>query len=647
MASLTYDSELMNRQVAAIAVPKSHNFTSANDETSKLMIFSLGTEGVIYLYKEDHTGSQVIINLSSALKVAPAQVKAFDVVQKPSDLTLYITLATMNPGTTGTDLLVLKPFKPTDVDLTSPSLDLSGCIMPRAGAGQTSISAIYMSNLDKGGTYPETVFAYVPIGQVSKASDLASVIVSANFDGWQLANNLHLPEDAFKIIDICPGRLQSGRGFFSLYLIQNELQLMFTTSDQKYRASYKLGCPHGAKCLTTFVDASGYTPLLVGGDSLTYYTAEQCLQGTSGSVISSDKVFAGVQELYVAQTAQELIIFAENAAQGIGYSTTSLANPVQSLFASPLVPDGQGGAFSPAISTNSAALQFVVVNSSGVLSVLQQDQISHISSSRGLFTPNLNKNIDFQACTVHVNLLQADLTAMVHQAVLISSTGWADIIINGRGVSVGPSGVPVLSDESGTVTLIIPTEDVSSYIFTVGNVQGSNIFQNPITWDGCHWITSTAAKIQSWALEDATTGYNLIIQIGDQVFSWLVDGITEIGKSLSWIFDKVLAIAGKIIDWLGFIFNWKDIQNMHKSIVSIVNGGMASGLANLTILANETDRFFLNLENTIKNRAYPTVLTQLVANPAATDHANLDPKKSILHSTKGNYTHYQVNTAFN
>ncbi|KAL8636711.1 MAG: hypothetical protein Q9228_005928 [Teloschistes exilis] len=473
MASLTYDSELMNRQVAAIAVPNSHNFTSANDETSKLMIFSLGTDGVIYLYKEDHTGSQVIINLSSALKVAPAQVKAFDVVQKPSDLTLYITLATMNPGTTGTDLLVLKPFKPTDVDLTSPSLDLSGCIMPRAGAGQTCISAIYMSNLDKGGTYPETVFAYVPNGQVSKASDLASVIVSANFDGWQLANNLHLPEDAFKIIDICPGRLQSGRGFFSLYLIQR------------------------AKCLTTFVDASGYTPLLVGGDSLTYYTAEQCLQGTSGSVISSDKVFAGVQELYVAQTAQELIIFAENAAQGIGYSTTSVANPVQSLFASPLVPDGQGGAFSPAISTNSAALQFVVVNSSGVLSVLQKDQTSHISSSRGLFTPNLNKNIDFQACTVHVNLLQADLTAMVHQAVLISSTGWADIIINGRGVSVGPSGVPVLSDESGTVTLIIPTEDVSSYIFTVGNVQGSNIFQNPISIDPSFKISAALSKIKN------------------------------------------------------------------------------------------------------------------------------------------------------
>ncbi|KAL8689150.1 MAG: hypothetical protein Q9218_005112 [Villophora microphyllina] len=755
MASLTYDSELMNQQVAAIAVPNSHNFVSTNDENGKLMIFSVGTDGVFYLCKEDHTGSRVMINLSSALRVAPSQVKAFDVVQNPSNSTLYIAIASMRPGTAQTDLLVLKPFKPTDVDLASPSLDLSGYIMPRTGAGQTSISAIYMSGSDKGGTYPETVFAYVPIEQVSKAADLARVIVNPNFDGWQLATNLHLPEDAFKIVDICPGRLQLGRGFFSLYLIQNQLQLMFTTSDQKYPASYKLGCPAGAKSLATFVDSSGYTPLLVGGSSLTYYTAKQCLQGSSGTVISSDKVFAGVQELYVTQTTQQLSIFAENAYQGIGYATTSVANPAQGLVASPLIPDGQGGSFSPVIANDSAALQFVVANSSGALSVLQQDPSSRIWSSTKLFIPNLNKNIDIQAYTVHVNLLQSDMSAMVNQAVLVSSTGWADIIVNGRGVSVGPSGVPVLSDEAGTLTLIIPTEDISSYVFTVGNVDGSNVFRQPITidpsfkisaalskistksdllnaplqsgghlmdgtsvgpdeiehaanaihtllsqrtvasakvkaaattgtlpagqyrtkhvydttrsgselrtmvagsnmvqiksaqsikqmgWEAWHYITTTTSKIASWAVETATSGYNLIIQIGNDFFSWLVDGITEIGKAISWIFDKILSIAGKIIDWLGFIFNWKDIQNTHKSIVAIVKGGLDSGSANLTTLANKVDQFFLDLESTIKNRAYPDVLTQSVANPSTTENPTLDPQKSALNSTKGNYTQYQ------
>lgn len=62
-----------------------------------------------------------------------------------------------------------------------------------------------------------------------------------------------------------------------------------------------------------------------------------------------------------------------------------------------------------------------------------------------------------------------------------------------------------------------------------------------------HWITKTTAKIESWAVEHATTGYNLITLIGSEFSSWVVDGITEISKAVSWIFDKALNIASKII----------------------------------------------------------------------------------------------------
>ncbi|KAL8757131.1 MAG: hypothetical protein Q9199_002444 [Rusavskia elegans] len=80
MAPLTYDSELMNQQVAAIAVPNSHDFVSLNDANGKRMIFSLGTDGIFYLCKEDQTGARVVINLSSALRVAPAGAMHFNFV---------------------------------------------------------------------------------------------------------------------------------------------------------------------------------------------------------------------------------------------------------------------------------------------------------------------------------------------------------------------------------------------------------------------------------------------------------------------------------------------------------------------------------------------------------------------------------------
>ena len=54
-----------------------------------------------------------------------------------------------------------------------------------------------------------------------------------------------------------------------------------------------------------------------------------------------------------------------------------------------------------------------------------------------------------------------------------------------------------------------------------------------------HWIIKTTAKIESWAVEHATTGHSLIIQIGSEFFSWVVDRITEISKAVSCIFDLV------------------------------------------------------------------------------------------------------------
>lgn len=61
----------MNQQVVAVTVHGSHNFVCSNDEHGKIMIFSLGTDG-IYLCKEDQAGVRVIINLSSDFNAFPS-----------------------------------------------------------------------------------------------------------------------------------------------------------------------------------------------------------------------------------------------------------------------------------------------------------------------------------------------------------------------------------------------------------------------------------------------------------------------------------------------------------------------------------------------------------------------------------------------
>lgn len=174
-----------------------------------------------------------------------------------------------------------------------------------------------------------------------------------------------------------------------------------------------------------------------------------------------------------------------------------MADLTQGISPTPLIPDGKGGSFSPVITQNSDRLQFVVANNDGALTLLQQDPKSGIWATTPLYTPSLNTNLDVQAYTVHITLLDQNSSPMVREAVLLSSTGWVDIIVNGRGCGIAPSGTPVLSDESGTVTLIIPTTDIASFIFTVGNVEGSNLFKSGLDIDPSRKVHEALGQIKT------------------------------------------------------------------------------------------------------------------------------------------------------
>lgn len=137
MASISFDSELMTQQVAGVAIPTSTNFVAVNDENGRAMIFSIGDDGVFYLTKEDETGSRIIVNLSNALKIVGVTIAAFDVAQNISDSTLYVVVASKS------DLIVLKPFKPSTVYLANPNLDLTPFIMS-GGPAVTTVQGIYM-----------------------------------------------------------------------------------------------------------------------------------------------------------------------------------------------------------------------------------------------------------------------------------------------------------------------------------------------------------------------------------------------------------------------------------------------------------------------------------------------------------------------
>lgn len=120
----------------------------------------------------------------------------------------------------------------------------------------------------------------------------------------------------------------------------------------------------------------------------------------------------------------------------------------------------------------------------------------------------------------------------------------------------------------------------------------------------------------------------------------------EAAKVITWVFKETLKIAERIIDWLGFILNWGDIQRTQRSIVAITNSGLQAGQDNLSNISQKVDRFFVDLEDTIKSAVYPDELLQKVVNPGSTQDYTVTSQSKSLNATSANYTNYQVNLSF-
>lgn len=281
------------------------------------------------------------------------------------------------------------------------------------------------------------------------------------------------------------------------------------------------------------------TALLVGGQGLYYWTAADAQKRDQpGAVLSSDDVFQGITELYVTQTASRLSIFAANTAQGMSYAVANIVGPIQIILTSPLLADGRGGRFSALLSPNEYILQLIVADNNGALTMLQQNVSDGIWSPIPLFTPSLSEIVEIQAYTVHIDLLDGNHTPLANRKVLLSSPRWGEVLVNGRSVNVGPNGVPVVSDGAGTVTLVVPTEDISASTFSLYNVSGDYLFQSPVPIDPTFKVNQKLKTInRGQDLRNATlqSGGTLLKDLGvtDAAADEAANAIVQLHNKLS------------------------------------------------------------------------------------------------------------------
>ncbi|KAI1143196.1 hypothetical protein F5Y05DRAFT_367831 [Hypoxylon sp. FL0543] len=69
----------------------------------------------------------------------------------------------------------------------------------------------------------------------------------------------------------------------------------------------------------------------------------------------------------------------------------------------------------------------------------------------------------------------------------------------------------------------------------------------------------------------------MTINLGNEVYKFVLDSVTTIATGISWVFEKLGAALDKLIEYVGFLFQWDDILTTTDSLVALFNSGLDYG----------------------------------------------------------------------
>lgn len=121
MAEVSYNSRLVSMEIAGVApVPISSDFITVRDGRNRSMIFSIGTDNIFRVILDDPDLTRCLVDLNTVLGLEDSEiVTAYD-VRQALDSTIYLAIAIgRNNDPSWSQLLILKPFKPSEVNFFS------------------------------------------------------------------------------------------------------------------------------------------------------------------------------------------------------------------------------------------------------------------------------------------------------------------------------------------------------------------------------------------------------------------------------------------------------------------------------------------------------------------------------------------------
>ncbi|KAG5651141.1 hypothetical protein H0H81_009733 [Sphagnurus paluster] len=220
--------------------------------------------------------------------------------------------------------------------------------------------------------------------------------------------------------------------------------------------------------LAAVLDEEGQSTLLISGSGLSYLTSRQLFEaGSRATIISSDPLYQTASNLTVAQTGPDFALWFRTNDHILGYQRGRgiqlLGSPV------PLLPSHSTADFAPLLDPQSKSQSLIVLGEKNDLTLMTQSNDTTTWKALPLMIQQLDQVMKVQAFVTHIEVRDADGMLITQEDYHLSCSGWTRGLINGRETVLSSQPTVVRTSERGVITVIVPAEDITSYVYTLNN----------------------------------------------------------------------------------------------------------------------------------------------------------------------------------
>ncbi|KAJ7730390.1 hypothetical protein DFH07DRAFT_173794 [Mycena maculata] len=598
MANVSFDSAFMKQIMPSKLLPLSYakEFYAVHDETSRPIIFSIGSTGTLFILRPGRgvNGSNSLLNLTKLFGLPGTAVVSHLSVLQGTDNKIFITFAVQRAKTGDvSSIYVVRPKMPAEW-IAADTSKLAEWLIPDNSNRKCVVKRLYTAGAAQ--PYPTVVVVYSDTDGTH--TDVACLNVSDS--QWDFADSLRMPEsiDPDGMIDLCAGALPANvNGIFCLYELQSQTHLAFVGRSEEYDQhwSTQLRPPPGAQTLATFVNQEGYTDLLIGGIAITHYTAQAAIHPDKNgepdryTVVVDDTALGESQQMFVAQSNAMLTIYYRNTKDTVLYQRLQDDGTAQLSAQGPLIPllghENGGGHLTVLLDDATGSQRLFSVATDDSLTLMEQSGDTHLWQRIPVLVPSIaGENTEIVSFTSHISLKDTTGVGLPKATILLCSSSAADVGYNGHVLAVTSAGTPVTTDISGDITLIHSVSTLSTVTFTLKDVEGQSVLGgktyivNPAK-NAQHTLSSiksaddlrtvqlpSGRKLVDGESKDLDAAAKAIAQLSDSLKQMPQDGSDTAEAPQMSAFSDVGAGGGGILDvsdwgiWHWVATKWEDFK---------------------------------------------------------------------------------------